>query len=70
MTHIELMSETWRHGYEVVDMDPFFAEAYRRDGRRFEFPRDGHWNGYAHGIVAAAIGRSRLFSSVFGSKRH
>lgn len=61
-----LMDRARRLGYDVVDMGPLFAEAYKRDGRRFEFSRDAHWNGYAHGIVAAAVARSRLFSSVFG----
>jgi hypothetical protein len=51
-----------RRGYEVVDMNPIFAEAYGRDGKRFEPDDDGHWNGYAHGLAALAVSRSKHFS--------
>ncbi len=36
-------------------MNPIFAEAYARDGKRFEPDDDGHWNGYAHGLAALAV---------------
>jgi hypothetical protein len=56
-------------GYEVVDMNPIFAEAYARDGKRFEPDDDGHWNGYAHGLAALAVSRSTLLSPLVGVRR-
>ncbi len=63
------ISEARLHGYEVVDMNPIFAEAYARDGKRFEPDDDGHWNGYAHGLAALAVSRSTLLSPLVGVRR-
>jgi hypothetical protein len=49
-------------GYEVIDLDRVFFADFRQSGERFEYPRDGHWNGRAHGIVARAILSSRLLA--------
>ena len=49
-------------GNEVIDPDPLFFADFRQFGERFEYPRDGHWNGRAHGIVARAILSSRLLA--------
>lgn len=46
--------EAGKRGFKVIDMQPVFEAAYRRDGRRFEFPTDTHWNGHAHGLLAEA----------------
>jgi hypothetical protein len=61
------IAEAGRRGYETIDMDEHFMPHYRRRGQRFEWPTDGHWNGLAHGIAAAAIARSQVFRSVFGA---
>lgn len=34
--------------YEVIDMQPRFISRHRRDGSRFEFTLDAHWNGLMH----------------------
>jgi hypothetical protein len=47
-------AEAGKRGFVVIDMQPVFEAAYRRDGRRFEFPTDTHWNGHAHGLLAEA----------------
>lgn len=52
-------------GYEVIDMQEAMTEAYRRDGRKFEFPYDGHWNGHGHAVAADAVKGSRIFRAVF-----
>jgi hypothetical protein len=49
-------------GHEVIDLDPAFQADYARNRRRFEFPRDGHWNATAHGVAAEAVLRSRTVS--------
>lgn len=48
-------------GIGVVDLQPIFVASYAKDGRRFEFETDGHWNGFAHGLVAQAIERTPMF---------
>lgn len=48
-------------GFEVIDMTPAFAAAWARDGQRFEFPNDNHWNPLGHRIVADQIARSSVF---------
>lgn len=49
-----MATEARERGFVVIDMQPLFEMAYRRDGRRFEFPTDTHWNSHAHDILAEA----------------
>jgi hypothetical protein len=49
------------NGYEAIDMQPRFISRHRRDGSRFEFALDGHWNGLGHEEAADAIALSRTF---------
>lgn len=51
-------------GYEVIDMHPLFREHFRQHGQRFEFPIDNHWNSLGHSVAAAAVHRSRVFSTL------
>jgi hypothetical protein len=55
-------------GYEVIDMHPVFAESYERDGLRFDFETDPHWNELGHRLVAGEIARSSLFTRIFGAR--
>ena len=50
-----LMAAARSRGYVVVDMEPYFRVAFAKDGRRFEFPQDNHWNAHGHEIVFAAV---------------
>ena len=50
-----------KNGYEAIDMEPRFLARHRRDGTRFEFAIDGHWNGSGHQEAAEAIASSRMF---------
>jgi hypothetical protein len=43
------------HGVVVIDMHDEFSALFARDGRRFEFVRDGHWNAYAHEVVGMRL---------------
>lgn len=56
--------------YETIDLQAFFVDRYRRDGSRFEFPTDYHWNATGHGVAARAIQGSALYHTVQGLKRH
>ncbi len=51
-------------GFEILDMEPVFRTRFDRDGRRFEFETDAHWNGYAHGLVAEGVAASLVWSRV------
>jgi len=53
-------------GYEVVDLQAAFATDFAAHRQRFEYPNDNHWNAAAHGVVADAVKKSRVFRSVFG----
>lgn len=56
------MGEARAAGFEVVDLDgPFFGK-FRTDSKRFEFPTDAHWNGYAHAVAADALAATPVFS--------
>ena len=50
-----LIERAQRAGHPALDMHPVFAEHYARNGGRFEFPDDGHWNALAHGIAAETL---------------
>ena len=59
-TYFDLMRKTFLTkaqalGYEAIDLDPLFFERYRRNGERFEFVNDPHWNGTGHAVTAAAV---------------
>jgi hypothetical protein len=55
-------------GYEVIDMDRVFFPNFDQNKQRFEFERDGHWNGMAHGLAAEAVLKSSFMERVAGSK--
>ena len=42
-------------GYRVIDLKPLFDQDYAEHKKRFDFPRDGHWNRDAHAIVADSL---------------
>lgn len=56
-----LMQEAQARGFTAINLDPHFFARHRRDGSRFEFPTDGHWNALAHGIAAEALTQSPFF---------
>ena len=39
----------------LIDMRPIFADDYKVNKLKFEFPTDGHWNERAHKLVAEAL---------------
>lgn len=51
-------------GYTVIDMDEAFAKDFAKNGQKFEFATDGHWNGYAHGVAADALAATPLFKNL------
>ena len=58
------LTEAARLGYEAIDMQPLFWARHRRDGTKFEFANDGHWNGFGHEEAAEAIASSRTFQEI------
>jgi hypothetical protein len=68
-TYFDLMRRAFRRraeadGYEVIDLDPLFFMRHQRTGERFEYPRDGHWNGTGHEVAFEAIMSSRLVKAL------
>jgi hypothetical protein len=43
------------NGVRLVDMRPIFLDDYKENQIKFDFPTDGHWNEYAHKLVAEAL---------------
>lgn len=60
-----IAGEARRRGFEVVDLEPVFIEHYKRDGARFEFPTDSHWNELGQRVVAQVLERSSVYQQVF-----
>lgn len=58
------MKSALEQGYKVVDMQPRFVADFIANGKAFEYPRDGHWNGYAHGLAAKAVLESGLLDEM------
>ena len=58
------LAEAARLGYEAIDMQPRFVARHQRDGARFEFRIDGHWNGIGHQEASEAIVASRMFQEI------
>jgi hypothetical protein len=50
-----LMAQARKYPYRVVDLQPRFIERHKRDGARFEWPIDSHWNATGHEEAAAAV---------------
>jgi len=57
-------------GYEVRDMQPVFIERHARDGARFEFPTDRHWNALGHRLVADEVRKSAAYGRLFNPLVH
>ncbi len=42
-------------GIEYIDLTDFFKEDFLKNGKKFEFSMDGHWNGYGHYIASKVL---------------
>ena len=58
------LEQVTSHGYEAIDMQPRLISRHHRDGSRFEFPIDAHWNDVGHQEAAEAIASSRMFAAL------
>ncbi len=56
-----------RKGYETIDLQPRFIAHYRTHRRRFEWPRDDHWNALGHEVCFDAVRSSALLTGAFPS---
>lgn len=61
---VALMSQARAAGVRVADMQEPFLRDYGQNGQRFEFPRDGHWNGCGHQVAAQAVLTSGLLDGL------
>jgi len=65
----EFITQARERGYEIIDLQPAFIAEYERSGTRFEYPTDGHWNEFGHGVAAAVIEQSTNFHQMIVSIR-
>ena len=56
-----LIGEARRRGYEVQDLQEWFARRHRQDGAVFDFPDDGHWSALGHEEAANAVIASEVY---------
>lgn len=64
-----LLAQAKLRGFNTLDLQPAFAAEYGGNHERFDWPEDGHWNGYAHGVVAREILSTPVFQDYVASKR-
>lgn len=58
------MAAARAQGFEVIDMYEVFEADFAVHHRSFQFPTDGHWNSYAHGMAAKSVANSRTLRSL------
>jgi hypothetical protein len=52
----ELMRQTTKEtGAEFLDLSANMRESYEKNGKKFSFEIDGHWNQYGHTFVAEKV---------------
>ena len=55
-------AEARGRGYEVVDLQDWFARRHQQDGSVFQFIDDGHWNPTGHEEAARAVMASSVYA--------
>lgn len=60
------IAQAHKQGYKVADLQPRFIARYQRDGVRFEWDIDSHWNSSAHEVAADAVLDSGIPQRLFG----
>ena len=51
-------------GYEIMDMLPRFADHWKANGARFDWPKDSHWNALGHSVCFETVAKSGLLSGM------
>jgi hypothetical protein len=59
------LAQAQARGFQAIDLEPVFIRDFARNGRRFEFEDDNHWNGFGHEVAADAVVDSSVFRAVF-----
>lgn len=58
------MAVAERFEYEILDLLPVFADHWKANGARFDWPRDGHWNALGHSLCFEAVAESAVVTRV------
>ena len=51
-------------GYEVMVLLPRFADHWKANGARFDWPNDEHWNALGHDVCSETVAKSALLSGM------
>lgn len=62
-----LMERLRQRGEPYLDLNLYFNETWKREGRKFEFPTNQHWNPYGNKVAARAI--ARALSASFAARQ-
>ena len=49
------IQESVKKGFHVIDLKKSFDSSYRKNKKKFEFKKDGHWNTLGHSIVGKEL---------------
>ncbi len=55
------MTQARQGGFEVLDLQPLFAEHFSQHHHPLEFATDNHWNSLGHEVAEEAIAHSTLY---------
>lgn len=62
-----LISQAQRQGYAIADVQSRFVRRHARDGARFEWDVDNHWNSNGHEEAALAVLDTTVLQRVLGA---
>ena len=49
------IKESMKRGFKVIDLKKPFDSDYKKNKRKFEFKKDGHWNSLGHSVVGKEL---------------
>ena len=49
------IQESMKKGFQIIDLKKSFDRNYKKNKKKFEFKKDGHWNSLAHSVVGKEL---------------
>ena len=56
-----ILEQASKQGYQTLDTTEAFVNDFKKNNKKFEYPKDGHWSGYGHKIVYDTIQKGDFF---------
>jgi len=59
--HMEVMTRVLEdRNLDYIDLHPVFFSAWQREGKKFEFDNNNHWNAYGNAVAAQGVAEALL----------